>query len=483
MTYPTPDVVDYTSRDFASIRTDLLNLIPTFVPDWTSRSENDFGVVLLELWSYVGDLCNYYADRVANEAFLDTATQRSSVLRIAALLGYIPTNSIAATTTLTVTNSTGSTVDIPAGTQVATTADTTNNTQIVFETDTDLSVAAMSTGMVGATQGVTVTDPVYTSNGLSDQSYTLVYNDVIQGSTDITVAIGLSTLTWTYFPHLLNAGPFDNAYTLLTDATGIVTVQFGDGANGAIPPNGATVTSTYRIGGGTVGNVAEGTLTSWINNSIPPGVTVTNTAATGGADPESTDSIRLNAPAAFSTLQRAVTLKDFSDLAVQVPGVGAASAESGVPTAVTVYIAQQGGGGYSSGTTPTAYFAGLISQTQAALQAAAPAPTTITVLGPNYVEIDITIEVHVSPTAQQDSVVTQATAALQDLLSFDNVIFGDTITPNDVFLALQNVDGAIYTDLNDLYIDGDTPGVGVISLSSDQYPIAGTLTVTAVGGA
>ena len=38
-------VVDYTSRDYVSIRADLINLIPQFLPEWTSRSESDFGIV------------------------------------------------------------------------------------------------------------------------------------------------------------------------------------------------------------------------------------------------------------------------------------------------------------------------------------------------------------------------------------------------------------------------------------------------------
>ena len=84
--------IDYTSRDYASILSDMTTLIPNFSPNWTNRDPADFGMTLLELFSYMGDILNYYIDRAANEAFIATATQRSSVLQIANLLGYTPTD-------------------------------------------------------------------------------------------------------------------------------------------------------------------------------------------------------------------------------------------------------------------------------------------------------------------------------------------------------------------------------------------------------
>ena len=61
--------VDYTSRDFLSISSDMKALIANFAPQWTSRDSSDFGIVLIELFSYMGDLLNYSIDRAANESF------------------------------------------------------------------------------------------------------------------------------------------------------------------------------------------------------------------------------------------------------------------------------------------------------------------------------------------------------------------------------------------------------------------------------
>src|SRR5206468_7108077 len=66
----------------------LLDFIPTRMPDWTERSEADIGMMLLELFAATADTLSYLQDRVANEAFLESATQRRSVAGHLALIGY-----------------------------------------------------------------------------------------------------------------------------------------------------------------------------------------------------------------------------------------------------------------------------------------------------------------------------------------------------------------------------------------------------------
>ena len=78
-----PISVDYTSKDFYSIREDLIARVKARIPDWTGEDAADFGVALIEAFAYLGDLMAYYIDRTANEAFIGTATQRRSVLNLA----------------------------------------------------------------------------------------------------------------------------------------------------------------------------------------------------------------------------------------------------------------------------------------------------------------------------------------------------------------------------------------------------------------
>jgi hypothetical protein len=111
---------DYTSRDYYALREELVTRVKSRVPEWTGTDSADFGVALIEAFAFMGDQLNYYVDRVANENYLATATQRQSILEIASSLGYLPTGYLASTLDVTITNT--------AGTRYAvTTAELTSN--------------------------------------------------------------------------------------------------------------------------------------------------------------------------------------------------------------------------------------------------------------------------------------------------------------------------------------------------------------------
>jgi hypothetical protein len=95
-----PVAVDYLAKDYAGFRQALLDFIATRFPSWTARSEADVGMMLLELFATQADWLSYVQDRVANEAFLGTATRRSSVAGHLALLGYRLFEGTSATTWL-----------------------------------------------------------------------------------------------------------------------------------------------------------------------------------------------------------------------------------------------------------------------------------------------------------------------------------------------------------------------------------------------
>jgi hypothetical protein len=55
---------------------------------WTSRSPRDFGMQFVAMWAHLADILTFYQERIANEAYLRTATQRENVMRLAAALDY-----------------------------------------------------------------------------------------------------------------------------------------------------------------------------------------------------------------------------------------------------------------------------------------------------------------------------------------------------------------------------------------------------------
>jgi hypothetical protein len=108
--------VDYTARDFWSFRQALLDFAAQRYPAWQDRLEADAGVMLAEVMSAVGDEFAYYQDRVAREAYLETASQRRSMRRLARLVDYNIHDGLGASAWLDFTVSAPGT--IPAGTLV-----------------------------------------------------------------------------------------------------------------------------------------------------------------------------------------------------------------------------------------------------------------------------------------------------------------------------------------------------------------------------
>ena len=71
--------------------------------DLTTRSGGDFTIALLDAWAAVADVLTFYQERIANEAYLRTATERRSLVELANLIGYVPRPGVAASAYLAFT--------------------------------------------------------------------------------------------------------------------------------------------------------------------------------------------------------------------------------------------------------------------------------------------------------------------------------------------------------------------------------------------
>jgi len=84
-----PSNVKYTSKDFASIKSDLIEYTKAYFPDtYKDFNETSPGMMLIELTSYVGDVLSYYIDYNYKENILATATEKRNVVRLSEFLGY-----------------------------------------------------------------------------------------------------------------------------------------------------------------------------------------------------------------------------------------------------------------------------------------------------------------------------------------------------------------------------------------------------------
>jgi len=478
---PVPPV-DYTSKDWVTFRDDMENAISTRLPEWTSRSPNDFGIVLIELFAYVGDILSFYGDRIANEAFLPTAVLRSSVLSIARMLDYRPTGYIAAQVDLTFEIRAGfGAITIPAGTPVSTEPQT-GDEPILFETDAELIIAdsGARTGVVSATQGKTITDEALgQSNGALDQVFRLFYSPVIEESEIISVDEGSGPVVWQFYPNLIDAGPDDTAYTTITDENGILNIVFGDNVNGRVPANNAAVTATYRIGGGGRGNVGAGTLT-YLPSQPANVLGVSNDdPAQGGADAESLDEIRENAPRSLTTIDRAVTLEDYANLAIKA-GAAKAKAQAAVYTNVNLYIAPASGEGAVDPVASTA----LKTKIADYLAGRKMINATVTLLDPTYVDINVTTgSLHVLPQFNREVVRLDVEKAVREVLSYQNSYFGDRVTLSEIYRAILGVTGVDYATVS--VLSRTASGLADVQLADNEIPSAGTINIdplTTTGG-
>ena len=137
----------------------------------------------------------------------------------------------------------------------------------------------------------------------------------LQMVTDVTGRPQEIWVHWNQKPDFYGSGPRDRHY-VLDNLTG--EVRFGDGQNGLIPPAGPgnIRMSNYRTGGGAIGNKPAGVITQ-LKTTVPYVQKVVNyLAATGGSESETTDSLLKRAPRALRHGDRAVTAKDYEDLAL-----------------------------------------------------------------------------------------------------------------------------------------------------------------------
>jgi hypothetical protein len=486
----TPNV-DYSSRDYTSIRADLINNIQYFAPQWKSRDSNDFGIVLLELFAYMGDLMSFYIDRVANEAFLATATQRDSVLSIAEVLGYTPNQAIPAQVELSFTNNNAEkSVVVPVKLQVTTASVSASGTSpVFFETSNvvPITIEAGDTVVIEAEEGYSVTGEVLTSSfpGYAAQKYELREQNIHVDSLEIYV----EDIPYTRVTNLLEYDSTDAVYASSTYSDGTTIVTFGDGVAGRIPQVNSEITANYRVIMGAAGNVPANTINyivssyTYEDETEGAGLVVTNQfPSADGSDAESTESIRLNAPKTMLTVNRAVTLSDYSSLAIQVDGVGKAISEALVFTNVNVYVGLDGTPGVDDLGDPTTLWNEVADDVATQIKFKSSPGISVSVLPPVMVPVTIGINLFINEAYKQASVAKVVSDSIASLLSYQNVNFNQRVTMQSIAAVINRIPGVDYSTITDLYGHEDVSGMADVQCEVNEIPYLDTLDIVASGG-
>ena len=457
-------ILDYTSRDFAAIRTQLVGLAKGFMPEWETAGEpGDFGTLVLELFAYMGDVLNFYIDRAASEAFLGTALRRQSVLYIADMMGYKPVGQHSASVKLffTLADDAEGIITLPAGTRIYNETDNSSDV-IVFELDSPLTLdpAAAHVDIVAyATEGVMVYDNLL-GISLGGPALELVIPEkgVVTHSITIKSREGGQVVDWTEVTDISLGRPTQSVFTTYLDDYNNTHILFGDNAAGRIPPVNAEIFGSYRLGVGVEANsLSPDTLkvissTADLSDQIWA-VSVRNPESpVGGTDPESTDSMRFSIPRAAGRIKnRAITLNDYADLALQVPGVAKSTAYGTLYTAIHVKIAPTGGVGDSVTMKRLCdevedYLADkiLVGSAVSVEPEDINAPQPVGLWQPVHVRV----VVHVQPAYNRTSVRNEVDRVLRDVLSFNAVDFGTRVSIGLMYRTALAVNGVEWVDLN-----------------------------------
>jgi uncharacterized phage protein gp47/JayE len=524
-------VIDYLARDYNSFRQALIDLIPAKLPEWNDRSEADFGIVLIELFAYMADILSYYQDRIANEAFLTTAQERRSVINHLRLIGYemAPAAPAAAKLSLIVANNVNQLVEIRKGDQFATptskerksvTFEYTDEKPLVIDTSTATPNSAKKPdgsplpgfkefpNVIPVREGRTISNEVLgVSDGTPNQRFKLAQPRLLRDSLEIMVETTPPTPPWrlrknlifsrrAFTPEQLAAleqqdrigstlafsQSADPDYAIETDENNITTVIFGDGQYGKIPPTGDRIIASYRVGGGIIGNVGKGqitTITKAPQLQLLGAKIVNRDPASGGAERESIEHAIQFAPTVFTSMQRAVTAEDYINLAKLFPGVSKARAVATSWNKIKLYIAPMGSGEPPSDILKQdllAYFEDKRILT-----------SFLEIESPDYVKIEISVDVDVVSHFRKADVENDSRKAIEQLFDFEKVDFKQTLYLSKIYEALEALDGVNFVNVIVFHRLGSSeplPQKGLIELLENEIPILRpeNLTVNVTGG-
>jgi uncharacterized phage protein gp47/JayE len=468
----TPIPLDYVTKDYEGFLQMMKDAIPTLAPEWTNTEDTDQGIAIIRMTALGLHLLAYYQDKSVNEAILELARTRKGVLYGAGFLGYVPFKQKAATVELTITKVASKLevdITIPAGTKVST--DPKIGNPVIFELDRTLLIpAGDSEATVSATQGQTVPfEALGTGKNLPSETMSLTFPNVLEEGLTVTTGENGVTYPWTLVDSFIDSSAIDRHYITEVLDSGFMKITFGNGISGMKLPFGATVSARYRYGGGIAGNVGTNKLKFFLDTNVSANATVTNAAAaTGGAEAESLERIKLMAPRAQRTRDRAVTPTDFEDLASKIVGVQSAKCIEtfNANSDVNLYISTPDG---------TAASTALKNQIIEYIEPRMVMNNTLNILDAAYKEFEIEAEILVKPNFSNDETQALIETMLDAQFVAKNFQYGETVFGSQIIAKIFAIHDGI---LNVTLIEPETDTIP----AANEIPTMIARTITVTGG-
>jgi len=479
--------IDYTHLGYDALRSAMLARAQQSLPEWTDFSENDLGVLLIELFAYACDITMYYQTRIAGNLLPATADEPDALVQMLRLIGYELQPPAPATVNLTLQFDAAEPTPILLPSRTQFTVPLASGQQLVFETERDIAIQQAqltppdsrnlrSFFPVPVVQGQTVyNELIGTADGTPGQMYQLRQQPVIAESISVIITEPGGDTVWAEVTTFAESTPADRHFVVQRDAQGTATVVFGDGVNGMVPPQNTaatpvTINATYRVGGGPTGNLPAGTV---FKSSLSNVRGATNPqAAAGGTPTEDVNRARSLAPRLYRTQERAVTISDYTDLAAWVPGVGKARAVVGTWNQILLSVAPSG---------QVADPSELLKQDLLAFfESRRMATTTLEILGPQPADIYLSADVQAAPYYLQSDVQVAVENAVSSYLDFDSVDFGQPIYLSKIYDVVQSLPQVMSLNVTEFSRAPAMPGQpaqiasnGLIQLADTELPRPG----------
>ena len=299
--------------------------------------------VLIDALAYNTYYTAVNANLAVNEGFLETAVLRENVVKLARMIGYTPKSARSARTTVNISVQTAfpypKSVTIGAGLVLNFTGLDNNNFVFSIPTDTSQSVDSLS-GIATFSNTVLYEGLYLTDTFVKDESqrqrFILTNDRVDTSSMIVEVTSGTITEKYLQATDITKIDSTSKVFFLEESEYQIPEILFGDGVIGKALDNGDVVTVKYTTSAGTGANGLKvfeniGTYRDNLGNAITSGITISAVSfPDGGAEPESTESIKFSAPKFYSAFGRAVSTRDYEAIIPQIyPNVSSISCYGG----------------------------------------------------------------------------------------------------------------------------------------------------------
>ncbi|MFY9570872.1 MAG: putative baseplate assembly protein [Blastocatellia bacterium] len=260
-----------------------------------------------------------------------------------------------------------------------------------------------------------------------------------------TLEVRVNEVLWHESDSLSGLKPTERRYITRTDDENKTTLIFGDGEQGARLPTGVeNIKSVYRTGIGQPGNVQAQQISLLATRPLGVKEVINPIRASGGADRESRDQARGNAPLAVTSLDRLVSVQDYEDFARTFAGIGKASAtrlSDGRQQLVHLTIA-------GADDIPIDYTSDLYRNLRLALQRSGDPFQPFKVETRELVLLIIIAKARVHPDYLWETVEPKIRASLLDAFSFQRRELGQDVLLSEVISVAQQVPGVIYVDVD-----------------------------------